>query len=673
MRRRRSGILVRLFNLVYIAAAGISIYALCTRPILNSNVHVHLTKEQIGGVLSKAFGGSSESSESEERLVYRETRKKEVKDFITKEKVEGYFPNGYDVDLPLQITAKQAFAINNKQLIDDLIQINLGKIVDNVYNSLQKPIENLFKTIVQEFAVDTLSEEINKQIAEYFPDGAPATEEEVQKVFDNVYSLLDGDEPVTVDQLADTILHGKDGDNSGVLDIINSRGSKYVAWDPQPTEEEVTADLSAAEGEEQYYVKVDGYKHNTSEYKDTTTYYAQTSPDVFEACDPQPTQEEVEADRNAEEGHEIFFVYSPSYVHNENPYDASVTYYKKTPYTSEDIDDQKIADMMTDSLESVEGLVTKVPHICDPQPTQEEVEADIAKENENDRIYYVLNENGDPVLPTEYNSSAVYYTVEKVVNDLETAMTALIDSFLNGGGNQNRAVVRAEDALESSNEPKSISENIKAYLYNMIPENVSAKLGVVGEKAPFILLAIIAIFALPWAWFALVTFVRTLRGTKCWTRPMIVLFWCFPQLIFGIGLTYGMNYIFPFLAEKVTALQDYAEAFNFNIRTGCLIPSFVYLGVAAMTLVYWVIRRPMKVQYKYESRYGNLYSTRSPRPPRPPRAPKPPRPKYKRGEPRVPNPAYLYLLDDEVFKKRPKRKKGEPRQPKPQPEKLPRY
>ena len=170
MRRRRSGILVKLFNLVYIAACGISIYALCTKPILNANVHVHLKQEQIGTVLSTAFGANSGSSEeSEERLVYRTTDRKEIKDYVTKERIKTYFPNGYDVDIPLQITAKQAFDIKNTHLLDDLIQLNLGKIVDNVYESLKDPIEFLFKDIVSDYAKETLANEINKQIAECFP------------------------------------------------------------------------------------------------------------------------------------------------------------------------------------------------------------------------------------------------------------------------------------------------------------------------------------------------------------------------------------------------------------------------------------------------------------------------------------------------------------------------
>ena len=603
--RRRSGFLVRLFNIVYLIAAGISIYAFTTRPIFKATLRVSLSKSQVSSLVSKAFNKGGEGEGEGDRLIYRESETREMKDYFTKERIENYFPNGLKVNLPIEITAKQAFDIKNTRLLDDLVQINLGSIVDNVYNSIINPISSLFKDIITDYGLDTLKDQINKQIAENFPDGALASEEEVQAVFDNVYALLDNGEPVSVNTLAEVILFGNECEDNGVLSIINSRGSKYEPWDPQPTEEEVTSDLTAVEGEEKYFVRFISYGHNTKDYDSSITYYVKESIDSYVEAGPQPTQEQIDEDKVLEDESGVYFVKIATYSHNTEPYDSSATYYEKKPYTNDDIDEQKIADQMAIALENVDGLVTKIPQICDPQPTEEEVVADIAKA-ENERIYYVLDGNGDPVLPEAYDSSATYYTVERVVNDLDTALTALIDSFLNkGDSGENRAVVREEDPhVSASSEPKSISENIKDYLYGMIPQNITEKVGVVGEKAPFILLALIAIFALPWAWFALVTFVRTFRRDKCWTRPMIVLFWCLPQVILGFGLTYGLNYVFPYLAQRIDALKDYANSINFDVRTGCLIPSFVYLGVAAMTIVYWIIRMPMKKQYRILRHFG---------------------------------------------------------------------
>ena len=596
-------LIVKILNLLYIAAAGIAIYALCTRPMFKATVKAHFTKEQMGLILSKAFNhGESEESE-EDRVVYRVSTSN-MNDYITKEKVEGYFPNGYDLTIPVEIPVTSAFNFQNTKLLDDLIQSNLYKVIDNIVVSLDKPLHSLFRDIVKGFALDTLESEINKQIAEMFPDGEAVTQEELNQVFDDVYSLLDGDEPVSVDDLASTILHGKDdgegGTTGGVLDIINSRGGKYVPYDPQPSESEVEADRTAEGDAIKYYVEEITYSHNTNSYKESVTYYEKTSGDVYVAFDPQPSAEEVEADREAEEASWTYFVQNKNYSHNTAAYDSSVTYFEKKPYTNEDIDEDKITQEMVKSLEDVDGLVTKVPVLCDPQPTQEQVEADIAIENEKNRVYYILDGNGEPVLPTEYSSEATYYTVNKVVNDIDTAMETLIAGFLDGnsGSGDNRAVVRAEEQLQSAESEDSLNEAIRAYLENIIPTNISERTGQIGEKAPYILLGVVALFALPWAWFAIVTLIRTLRKQKCWTRLGIVIWGALLQVILGVGLTYGAKYAWPAIASRIDTLKEYANAINFDIRTGCLIPSFIWLGIAISAIPYWIIRRPLKTRYK---------------------------------------------------------------------------
>ena len=232
--------LVKLMNLIYIAGAGISLYALCTRPIFKASVTVKFSKEKMGQLLGKAFNKGGESSgegEGEEvRLIYRDSPK--IEDYISAEKIETYFPNGFEVTIPVEIPAKSAFQLNNTHLLDDLIHDNLYTVVDNVLNKVVGPLESMFKDIVKGFAFDTLKDEINKQIQEKFPDSELASDEEVQEIFDNVYSLLEGDEPVSVDTLADTILHGKDdghgGTTGGVLDLINSKGHKYVLCEHTP-------------------------------------------------------------------------------------------------------------------------------------------------------------------------------------------------------------------------------------------------------------------------------------------------------------------------------------------------------------------------------------------------------------------------------------------------------
>ena len=128
---------------------------------------------------------------------------------------------------------------------------------------------------------------------------------------------------------------------------------------------------------------------------------------------------------------------------------------------------------------------------------------------------------------------------------------------------------------------------------------------------------------------------------------MIVLFWAAPQLIFGIGLTYGSKYILPFLATKFEKVAEYVNSFSFDVRTGCLIPSFVYLGVLAMTIVYWIIRRPIKIQYKME-KYARKRRPRRPRQPKQPRLPKSERVKLPR-HPKYPFDDWEYNEEKKIW------------------------
>ena len=596
--------LVRLLNLVYVAAAGVALYALCTKPMLDATVTLKFNKEQMGSLLSGVLNKNSESSEEEgeegeTRLVYREEHN--IRDYVTKEKLQEYFSNGYTVTIPLQIPITGAFNLKNTHLLDDLIQNNLHTIVDNVVESVIDPLHNMFKDVFKGYALDTLSDQINKQIQEKFPGSANATDEEINAVFDSVYSLLDTDEPVTVDTLAETILHGSDdgegGTTGGVLNIINSRGRKYVLYDPQPTEEEVEADRTAEAGSEKYFVSYLTYSHNTAAYNSENAYFQKISENSYELFDPQPTEEQVEADRTAEESAWTYYVAKTAYKHNTEPYNSATQYYEAQPYTDSDVDEQKITDEVIKALEDADGLVTKVPRLCEPQPTEEQVTADIAIENEKDRVYYILDANNEPVLPTAYDPNATYYFVDKVVNDIDTAVNALISQFLGTGENSgdSRAIYREEEPHESSSSSKdSLKETIRDYFYKMIPENISEKSGALGEKAPYILLAVLALFALPWAWFIIVTLIRTFRKHKCWTRLGIIIWGALLQVILGVVLTYGTKFGWSLLASRIEALKQYADGINFNIQTGALIPSFIWLGIAITAIPYWIIRKPLK-------------------------------------------------------------------------------
>lgn len=538
--------LVRFFNLVYLAAAAISIHAFFTRPIIQTSIQVNFTQERIGYIVNKMLTRHESESEADTK----------IRQYTTAEKIETYFPDGYKLDVLFKIPASKALNLQNQKVVDEIVEENFYGVVDKFTESLMYPLRAIFKEVVEGFASNTIKTQIDAQLDIWLPDSPKTTDEEVKTVFENAYDLLDDNHPVTIESLAEIVLYGKEVSEGefrgGVLDMFNARGCAYELWSPQPTEMEVTADLAAPEGEQKYFVVV------------------------------------IEDEK-------------AKYVHNTSPYSSEISYFKQKPFTPEDIDSLHIAEQTTNAIRDIDGMVIKSPVLCNPQPDDSQIAEDMAKENESERIYYVLDENGNPVLPTTHNTSSIYYNVEYVVNDVETGLNAVVDKLLNGSQSTSRAIVRSEETIDYTK--TAVYKTVQTYLRNFLSSNLSASLGPINTYIPLILLMVIILFALPWIWFAIITLIRTLRKKKMWTRPGIILFWALPQIILGIIVTYGGQYFLEYFVDKVSFLKEYAGSATIDIRTLCLIPSFVYFGVLAMTLVYWIIRRPLKRSRKIEKKF----------------------------------------------------------------------
>ena len=284
-------------------------------------------------------------------------------------------------------------------------------------------------------------------------------------------------------------------------------------------------------------------------------------------------------------------------------------------------------------------------------PTQEEVEASIKSLT---YFWKVDEEHYENV--TSWDPDKDYYTYEVKVNDIDTALTYLINQYyLKKDGESgeeeggSRAIFREGGNLTSAKSEAELRVAVKAFILSKIPLDAIVNLNTqFGQYVPYVLLGIIVLFCLPWGWFALVSIIRTFRKSKCWTRPGIIIFGAFIQLILGIVITYGLQYALPYVGELVPQAKPYIGMFSIDLRFGCLIASFVYLGVAAMTLIYWIIRRPMKFQYNMEKRIG--WHTRLPKRPR---EPKPVRQPIVKGAPRQPKPTrkpkYLIPRDSDEY------------------------
>ncbi len=546
--------LVKLMNLVYIAGAGVAIYGICAQPIVSVNVGVSLTSKQVGKYVATAFGVENKDSKSYTvRLASRANETEDTfKDWLTEEKIAKAFPNGIKINQPIQVPVAKAFEFKNQNIIKETVVENLDSFVTVAVDKIAPGVFELFKEAAEDKAKQVLEDEINKTIADYFGDDAEnqVTKDEVQEIFDNVYALVENN-TASADDIANAIL-GNGEDEAGLHKIL--------------------ADRAAANGGMQV-ARVSEAEYN------------------------------VEAAKSDEEC--LLFIkdgenYTP--VSNSGsplPYNEETTYYEA--FDSSGISSEHISDALIDELSKFDGMVTSNGFIpCNPQPTEEQYNADLEKE-EKDRKYYVATgDTSNPYVLASgaYDSSITYYKEDIQINDVDTALAHLLDVLLNGESKKaSYRVSRGEPEKSEDEVRKILKEYIEKYIPVSAIDSFSAK---VGNKAAYILLGVIAFFILPWAWFALLTLVRTLRRHKIWTRTWMVFVFGLPQLILGIVVRYGSKGILDALGNNIPVLKTIAGIFTPEIRFSCLWASFVYLAMIPFVIVYLIVAHPFKTRWRFE-------------------------------------------------------------------------
>ena len=654
-------LIVKLFNLVYLAGAALSIFALCTRPVVSTEVGVSFTSDQVADKLIEIFNQNSgdSSDKSGYRIRYRDDASSEQK--ITREDIKEAFPNGFSLKVGIKIEAKDAFNINNKELLKNSIAKSIDKSLTEVIGSVTEGLHSLIKTITEKLAKDELAKAINEQINQYFQGASAVTDEEVQAVYDNIYNTINQDGDVTVEDLANAIVGEKDpvtGEypEGSLLALLEEKkqetgtGLIYGAADPQPTMEEVEADIAKEESERLYYLEVINDDPET--------------PDVVEK----------------------------SYVRPEH-WELGATYYVQK-YDTTNVTGDDIADSLAKSLDSIPGLVdykqpenkptkadfdatvtseqyyyspeapspktfvqgraydaTKVYYTVvkdvDPQPSEAEITAELGQSAVT-RHYVIANSNGYE-FPTSYKEGVSYSRIDvavvaeeiyntttlsskyflkngdnfdqakvfdasaeyyiRIVNDVDTALAKLVESMLGGSsssGEESKAYIRGEGAeSEEKSTQEQLQDALKEYIYKLLPlDSIYSFTETADQYSTYVVLGLIGLMVFPWALFALVTLIRTLRKKKCWTKPWIVFVFAFIQVIFGIVLTYGTKYAMPLLAKYLPQVAEFLEStqLGIDIRTGCLIPSFVYCAFIVMTIPYIIFAHPLKVEWKLEKR-----------------------------------------------------------------------
>lgn len=160
-------------------------------------------------------------------------------------------------------------------------------------------------------------------------------------------------------------------------------------------------------------------------------------------------------------------------------------------------------------------------------------------------------------------------------------------------------------------ETETEENDLKEKIRTLINDKLSG-LDIPGKVADFGLYLFLAlgVFAVPWALFALLTILRTIRKRKCWTKPWIVFTFSFITLILGVGLTLATGKLLPTIQEKIPQIGEMMEKlpqFSLSIKTFAYMPSIVYLICIPVAIVYAIISHKVKKefkQYKREKRHA---------------------------------------------------------------------
>lgn len=546
-------LLVKIFNLVYIAAAVFAILSLCFEPLFKLSLDINIKNSDLVALVEKQNTDKGmikreESSSNENFNVVEIVR--EIGDIETEE------------PLVVEIPAKVYFDFKNQEIIKNVIDENIEKLTLQLSKLLGPKMKTAIRTIAMGKAKNILSDQISLQIANYYKgEGtAPlAKEEDVNQIVENVYNLFNSSEETTTEALT--------------AEIMGKRN--YYVADPQPTSlEDLKADAyyyKVGDGTDEQYIRDRG---EGDSFEDRTYYMVEFDTGV---CS-------ILKDLEGTEG------------------------FEKIDY--DNIDSSSINNAMIGSLESMPGLTsTRYTLVADMTPEKFDAKAE---------DYYILDESNNYVLAEVYEEGKEYFIKEVIINNIDAAISGLMDFFFPSGETK-EIIKRGEEPEPSSETPEEDTEldnKVQQLLKGLIKADVISAFAdkTVTKYTPLICTGILVLFAFPWVWFALKTLIRTLRKRKCWCKFLVIFIFAFIQLILGavitLGLRFGFTKILDVVAQRttenaaVTNLVNLVRSCSIKIEFGCLMASYVYIGMAVTGIVYVIFAHRLKIDYKYDKKHA---------------------------------------------------------------------
>ena len=233
-------LVVRLFNVLYLAGSAFAIFGILTKPLIDFSVHVTVPGEQVAELMNQ-----NEEEEPTKSYVYKGgTDDFDIMSYLTPEKVQESVGD-IEININLSVPAKTCLDFKNTSAINDLVKSNA---VNTAVNDIYPKFKTLLKSVTKDVAKDIVVEQIKDQIKDQL---SPASGTDADTVFnenvdmdkvtgivDDIYDILDGDGTATVAQITQALLGEKNPDTGeyeeglkGILSDLNGEGGPLEGID----------------------------------------------------------------------------------------------------------------------------------------------------------------------------------------------------------------------------------------------------------------------------------------------------------------------------------------------------------------------------------------------------------------------------------------------------------
>lgn len=224
-------------------------------------------------------------------------------------------------------------------------------------------------------------------------------------------------------------------------------------------------------------------------------------------------------------------------------------------------------------------------------------------------FYKIIPSVATPAEMTGDSITVVIQYISATDEDLKSAPVTISGLSYTNSANPNTAVTETPIDYRGTFE-EAVGVYLKSFvaafgdsITGMIPVDMLTLGGLMG----YVLLGVLAFFALPWAILVLVSLIRTLRPKKCWTKVWYVFLLGFLQLVLGVVITKGVTIAMgiPQVTEllgNVTGSIPYIGPMiptaEILIKFSTYWPSLIYVAMIPFTIIYAIFAHGPKKEFK---------------------------------------------------------------------------